>query len=120
MESNELNSEIYSQLLDLGIPTKLRGFTYLEDSVYCLIDNNIRILKIKNLYDKLAIKYNTTSNCVERDIRYAIFKGEKNEEYETAYELFRNTLDADNYKKTNKLFILTLANHIKYKKYNHY
>ena len=120
MKSEELNKEICSYLLDLGISSKLKGFTYIEDSIYNLIDNNIRIIKIKNVYNNLAIKYNTTSDSIERDIRYAIYKGEKNEDYDIAYDIFRNSLDVDNSKKTNKIFITTLVNYIKYELYNHY
>lgn len=120
MNDNDLSSEISSCLLDLGISANLRGFTYLEDSVYNIINKKENIINIKNLYDKLAIKYNTTSYNVERDIRYAIDKGEKNEDYEVAYTIFRNSLDIKTNKKTNKIFIMTLANYIKHETYNHY
>jgi len=113
MNNEMLTKAICSYLLDLGISAKLRGFTYIEDSIYCLASNNIKIIKIKTLYNKLAIKYNTSSYNIERDIRYAIDKGERNENYEIAYNIFRSSLDINNNKKTNKIFIMTLANHIK-------
>lgn len=113
MDDKELTNRIESLLYDLGISAKLKGFYYIEDSVYNIVNKNITVTNIDNVYDALANKYNTKSQSIERDIRYAIGVGESKENYDIALSLFRSTLDDKNYKKTNKLFITTLATYLK-------
>ncbi len=114
MNDDILIMEIESLLYDLGISAKLKGFYYIEESVCKIINENLKVVKIHYLYDLLASKYNTRSESIERAIRYAIGVGESKENYDTALNIFRNTLDDKNYKKTNKLFIMTLARYLKF------
>ena len=63
-----------SKLLhQLGIPSHIKGYQYLRDSILILYHKPELIGGItKELYPEIAIKYDTTVSRVERAIRHAI------------------------------------------------
>lgn len=65
--------KIIKILIELGITTKYLGYEYIKELVVDII-NDKRMLKSFNtkLYPKLAVKYNTQINNIERNIRNAI------------------------------------------------
>jgi hypothetical protein len=69
----ECRSKVTKLLSDLGVTTKYLGYEYIKELVVNIICDR-RMLKSFNtkLYPKIAIKYNTQVNNVERNIRNAI------------------------------------------------
>ncbi len=69
----ELRGKIARLLTDLGVTTKYLGYEYIRELVIDIIRDK-RMLKSFNakLYPKLAIKYSTQVNNIERNIRNAI------------------------------------------------
>lgn len=72
-EIEKCRGETVKLLLELGITTKYLGYEYIKELVIDII-NDKRMLKSFNtkLYPKLAMKYNTQVNNIERNIRNAI------------------------------------------------
>lgn len=70
---DECKSKTIKILSELGITTKYLGYEYIKELVIDIICDK-RMLKSFNtkLYPKLAVKYNTQVNNIERNIRNAI------------------------------------------------
>lgn len=65
-----LRTRIEDALMEMGVPTNIKGFSYIADAVEILIDKpNVQITKF--LYPEIAERYKTTPNRVERSIRHA-------------------------------------------------
>lgn len=72
-EKKKQVSDITNILLKMGIGPHIRGFHYLRDAIAITIKNNgLIVAAVKGMYSDVAQKYDTTSNRVERAIRYAI------------------------------------------------
>ncbi len=69
----EIKNKTTKILSDLGLTTKYLGYEYIRDLVINIIQDK-RLLQSfnKKLYPKIAIKYNTPVNNIERNIRNAI------------------------------------------------
>ena len=105
--------KIVEDLLELGIPANLKGFIYLKDILIYLINNDIKDVRLKNdIYKIIANTYNTSEYRVERDIRYSIEIGYVRTKANINDELFRNSINYDKLKPTNKQFIMTVLNSV--------
>lgn len=63
----------------IGIPTKIKGFSYLRSAVIASYNSSMLLNNVTTmLYPKIADIYNTTGICVERNIRNAIDSAWKN------------------------------------------
>lgn len=69
----EIKNKTTKILSDLGLTTKYLGYEYIRDLVINIIQDK-RLLQSfnKKLYPKIAFKYNTPVNNIERNIRNAI------------------------------------------------
>lgn len=66
-----MNKEIYKCLKDNGVKTYTAGYRYVIDAIEIIINNNGEKQKLcKDIYEVIAQKYKTTSQRVERAIRY--------------------------------------------------
>lgn len=65
------DAEIFEVLTKLGIPSQLKGFTYLNEAIKMIcVSPNMEIMK---LYPAIARKHvHASAGTVERAIRYAI------------------------------------------------
>ncbi|RPF48235.1 sporulation initiation factor Spo0A-like protein [Hydrogenoanaerobacterium saccharovorans] len=61
-------TDIQRIMLELGIPTSIKGFTLLTDAINLYTEAD----SMMDLYEKLARKSETTPSRVERNIRHAI------------------------------------------------
>ena len=58
---------------EMGIPAHVKGYQYLRDAILrVLADENLTGNITKELYPKVAAKYDTSPDRVERAIRHAI------------------------------------------------
>lgn len=116
-EDNKLKVEITNLLHTLGIPSHIKGYAYIRDSVEMLYRDSSLIGSItKELYPSIANNYDTTSSRVERAIRHAIEVSWVRGDYTLMEELFGNSVDYDRSKPTNSEFIVTLADRLKLEK----
>lgn len=109
-----LESKISKMLHSLGIPSHIKGYQYIRESVKMIYNNPYIIGGItKELYPEVAIKYRTTSSRVERAIRHAIEVSWNRGDYEYMEELFGHSVDYDRAKPTNSEFIATVADKLR-------
>lgn len=115
-ESKDCKVELaISKLLhSLGIPSHIRGYQYIRESIYMMYQNPDMIGGItKCIYPEIAIRFDTTASRVERAIRHAIEVSWSRGDYELMEELFGHSVDYDRSKPTNSEFIATLADNLR-------
>ncbi len=117
IKSNKVEIEISKLLHSLGIPSHIKGYQYIRESVYMMYENPDMIGGItKSIYPEIAIRFDTTASRVERAIRHAIEVSWSRGDYDLMEELFGHSVDYDRSKPTNSEFIATLADNLRLKK----
>ena len=92
------------------IPSHVRGYEYIREGVLLLFANNgVASLVTKEIYPKIANKYQTTSSRVERAIRHAIEISWTRGDIKLMEDLFGNSIDFDRSRPTNSEFLSTIA-----------
>lgn len=116
-KSNKVEIEISKLLHSLGIPSHIKGYQYIRESVYMMYENPDMIGGItKSIYPEIAIRFDTTASRVERAIRHAIEVSWARGDYDLMEELFGHSVDYDRSKPTNSEFIATLADNLRLNK----
>jgi len=107
-----------SKLLhQLGIPSHIKGYTYIRESVFLFYKNSESYGGItKEIYPEVAIRYSTTASRVERAIRHAIEVSWSRGDYDLMEEIFGNSVAFDRTKPTNAEFIATIADRLRFDK----
>lgn len=75
--------------------------------------DDLGVLVTKEIYPKIALKYQTTTSRVERAIRHAIEISWARGDIELMEEIFGNSIDFDRSKPTNSEFMTTIADRFK-------
>ncbi len=115
-KDNKVELDISRMLHALGIPSHIRGYQYIRESVYMMYQNPDMIGGItKCIYPEIANRFDTTASRVERAIRHAIEVSWARGDYDVMEELFGNSVDFDRSKPTNSEFIATLADNLRLK-----
>lgn len=114
MANNDLKHDITTILHSLGIPSHIKGYSYIRDGISLLYSNPSLIGAItKEIYPEIADKYDTTSSRVERAIRHAIEVSWSRGDYDLMESLFGHSVDYDRAKPTNSEFIATVADKLR-------
>ncbi len=71
-----MKNKIKELLNDIGIPMHLKGYEYWIEAIEYYMTNS-RVKKMGQVYDKLAKQFNTTKYAVDRDLRYPIYRYQK-------------------------------------------
>ena len=101
----------YRHLVNLGVPTEMRGYKYIKAAVMLCLQNGEYIHSTTTmLYPEIANQYVTTPAAVERNIRRAIEYVCRNTSRKVLREYFGN-VQGD--KLTNRRFIAGLVEYIK-------
>lgn len=112
--SSDTQKLISKMLHTLGVPSHIKGYIYIRDSVTLMMNSKEQVGGItKEIYPEIARKYNTTSSRVERAIRHAIEISWNRGDYEAMEEIFGHSVDYDKAKPTNSEFIATIADHLR-------
>jgi len=115
-EDKTVEIEINHILHELGIPSHIRGFQYVRESIYYMYLHPEMIGGItKCVYPEIALRHGTTATRVERAIRHAIEVSWARGDYDLMDELFGHSVDFDRSKPTNSEFIVTIADTIRLK-----
>ena len=110
----KLHLSITKMLHALGIPSHIKGYEYIRESVHLMYKNPSLLGAItKELYPEIAIKFDTTTSRVERAIRHAIEVSWSRGDYDLMEEIFGHSVDYDRAKPTNSEFIATIADKLK-------
>lgn len=114
VEDKDLQQSITNLLHTLGMPSHIKGYSYIRDSI-SLMYNKPSILGAitKELYPEIASRYDTTSSRVERAIRHAIEVSWSRGDIDAMEDIFGNSVDFDRAKPTNSEFIATLADKLR-------
>lgn len=101
-------------LHDLGIPSNIKGYSYIRDAI-TLVYNNPELIGgiTKELYPEIGKKYNISITRVERSIRHAIEVSWNRGDWDLMEEIFGHSVDIDKAKPTNSEFIVTIADKLK-------
>lgn len=112
-EVNWQNS-LVKTLHSLGIPSHLKGYTYLKEGIFLIYEDESLINEMmKKLYPKIALDNNTTPIRVERAMRNAIEVGWNRGDYELMEEIFGHSISFNKTKPTNSEFLITIAEKLK-------
>ena len=108
--SQSLTKGLSKLLHDLGMPSHIKGYQYIRDSIELMYNNSDYLGGItKGVYPYIAEKYNTTASRVERAIRHAIEVSWTRGDYELMEEIFGHSVDYDRAKPTNSEFLATIT-----------
>lgn len=109
-----LENELTNILYEIGFAPGTKGYACLKESIMMtyhdssLIENSIT----RELYPKVAEKYNTSSYSVERGIRNAIEKAWTKGNTRFQDELFGHTISIETGRPTNLVFIANIVRYL--------
>ena len=94
-------------LRDIGVPLRMVGYKYLKDAILIALNEPDALMSItKNVYPEIAVRHETSSGNVERNIRYVI-ESTWNRRTDKKYEKIVDMVFKGSTKKpTNSEFIL--------------
>lgn len=98
------NKEIRDLLNELGVPYGVDGRTYISDAIGIVMERPLAST-VKDIYTEIAQKHDTTTARVERAIRHAIELTFSRGNFDAQQRRFKNTIDPDKGKMTNRAFI---------------
>lgn len=111
---HNLQVSITDTLHELGVPSHIKGYQYIRESIMIVYDRPEIVGGItKELYPEVAKKYETTVSRVERAIRHAIEVSWNRGSWDLMEEIFGHSIDIDKAKPTNSEFIVTIADKLK-------
>lgn len=106
--------EVTSLLHDMGVPAHVKGYQYLRDAILMILDDFHLLTGItKDLYPKIAEKYDTTPSRVERAIRHAIELAWDRGNVDLMTDYFGYTIKLEKGKPTNSEFIAMVSDRIR-------
>ncbi len=111
---NNLQIAITNVLHELGVPSHIKGYSYIRQSIMEVFLHPDVVGGItKELYPKIAEEFNTTVSRVERAIRHAIEVSWNRGNWDLMQEIFGYSVDIDKAKPTNSEFIVTVADKLR-------
>lgn len=111
---HNLQVSITNILHELGVPSHIKGYQYIRESIMIVYDRPEIVGGItKELYPEVANKYDTTVSRVERAIRHAIEVSWNRGSWDLMEDIFGHSIDIDKAKPTNSEFIVTIADKLK-------
>ena len=111
---NNLQIAITNVLHELGVPSHIKGYSYIRQSITEVFYHPDVVGGItKELYPKIAEEFNTTVSRVERAIRHAIEVSWNRGNCDLMQEIFGYSVDIDKAKPTNSEFIVTVADKLR-------
>lgn len=109
-EAKSVEVAIKRMLLELGVPTHIKGYSRLACAIRIVVDDPAVAEAItKGLYPAVAKEFGDTPSRVERAIRHAIEVGLERCDLRTIERYFGNTISSSKGKPTNSEFITRLA-----------
>ena len=109
---------ITKSLLELGIKPNLKGFNYLKEAIYLHPDIIYTNKRFNYIYTVIAEKYGVSAGSVTRAISASINISWSCNTLNRSHKLFECAyIDAD-YPPGNTVFIATMAETVKFRKFN--
>ncbi|HHY97986.1 MAG TPA: sporulation transcription factor Spo0A [Firmicutes bacterium] len=112
-----LHARVTESIHALGIPANIRGYQYIREAILMVIEDSGLLGRVtKELYPRIAQKFNTTPPRVERAIRHAIEIAWSRGNIELLNSVFGHTVDQERGKPTNSAFIARIADKLRLEK----
>lgn len=113
-DPKKLDIEVTNIIHQMGVPAHIKGYQYLRDAIIFVVkDVNLLGAVTKELYPKIAEKYETTSSRVERAIRHAIELAWDRGNVDMMNRFFGYTINLERGKPTNSEFIAMVADKLR-------
>ncbi len=109
--SPDPRSMISNVLLNMGVPTKLKGYTYLREAIQVFAEDPGQTIT-KELYSKVASRCNATVTQVERSIRTAIEAAWEHQDIQAWRRFFPEGENGLGCRPTNGEFVSRLADYL--------
>lgn len=109
----KMENTISSLLLELGVPSHLKGYLYLKESINKVYNDSTFSNVTLNLYPYLSSCFSTTSECIEKNIRNAIEISWNRGNFETMEKIFGYSVCQEKGKPTNLQYIMTIVENLK-------
>jgi len=110
ISTSTLEKRVISYLKKIGVPANLSGYYYLRYAIQLCYDDFLNIRAItKRLYPSIANHFATTSNRVERAMRFAIEVSFNRCSPDLIEEIFGYTVSEKKGKPTTSEFIATIV-----------
>ena len=109
--STDLRGSIDRALSDLGIPSHLLGYAYLQTAIDLVVRQPEAAYAVTGcVYPGVAMQYGTTAQLVERAIRHAVERGWSRCDEAMREMYFGGKIRSARQKPTNAEFIARIAN----------
>lgn len=113
LKEENVRFRITNLLREVGMPATLKGYYYLRDAIFLVIENPEFLGSVtKQLYPQVASHFASNASSVERSMRHAIEISFHRGNLEKIEEIFRFSMDSNKAKPTNSEFISMLAEKI--------
>lgn len=107
---------VTDMIREIGMPAHLKGYKYMREAIILCVDNPSLIDAItKELYPKIARKFDTTASRVERALRHSIEIAWDRGDLDVLQKYFGYTVSLTKGKPTNSEFIAMVSDHISMK-----
>ena len=114
LSDNELLRMVSEMIHQVGVPSHIKGYQYIRDSIVMCIDDGDYINSVtKMLYPDVAKRHNTTASRVERAIRHAVEVAWDRGDVVILNSLFGKAIHTGRGKPTNSEFIVMIADKIR-------
>lgn len=112
--AEEAEREVAKIIHRLRIPANFKGHLYLREAIVLAVGDTTLITEVtKRLYPRIAEKYATTCERVERAMRFAIETAWNRGDIEFLHDLFGYGVDERKGKPTNASFIAKVADQVR-------
>lgn len=116
-KKKSVEAKITEIIHEIGIPAHIKGYLYLREAINMVVENMEFLGAItKELYPRIAFKFNTTPSRVERAIRHAIEVAWTRGKVDTINKMFGHTVNNSRGKPTNSEFIALIADKLRLEK----
>jgi two-component system response regulator (stage 0 sporulation protein A) len=110
----DLASEIHNALLEIGIPTHIKGYQFVVEAITFTVHDMYAVNAItKELYPHVAKVFQSTPSRVERAIRHAVEVAWDRGDLDVFQRYFGNSISPNKGKPTNSEFISRMANEMR-------
>lgn len=111
---NDLNLYVTRLLHQLGIPSHIKGYKYINESIMIIFKRpEMKDGIMKGLYLELALKYLSSVSSVEKAIRHAIEISWYRGSIEIVEDIFGYSVHSCKTKPTNLEYIVTIVDKIR-------
>lgn len=111
----ELDTSITTTLHQLGVPSNIKGYRYIKEGIFLVLENEVYI-SIYKVYASLEATFVTSITAIERAIRHAIDTSWNRANWTVMERIFGNSISLDKGKPSNSEYIITIADSLRVEK----